>query len=158
MFTSDECLVCCIRLLPSLSSSFPSKSHFVDRRSHILINLAITPHPPQISTIPQALVLGNPSSLADSTREGIETRLDRHPGLGVSVFCAGDEDQHIYGWRGTTVDHLHRHVLIVFLRMSPLIAIEKIIFVVYTPLSATKPHSLPALAGASTFGLCKPSR
>lgn len=37
--------------------------------------------------------------------------LDKHPGLGVSLFCTGDEDQHIYGWRGTTVDHLHRHVL-----------------------------------------------
>lgn len=27
----------------------------------------------------------------------------------MSLFCAGDEDQHIYGWRGTTVDHLHRY-------------------------------------------------
>eukprot|EP00752_Nemacystus_decipiens_P009008 g8041.t1 len=39
---------------------------------------------------------------------GAAEGLEKHPGLGVSLFCAGDEDQHIYGWRGTTVDHLHR--------------------------------------------------
>lgn len=42
---------------------------------------------------------------------GARANLDAHPGLGVTLFCAGDEDQHIYGWRGTTVDHLHRFVL-----------------------------------------------
>lgn len=41
---------------------------------------------------------------------GAGVGLDKHPGLGVSLFCTGDEDQHIYGWRGTTVDQLHRHV------------------------------------------------
>lgn len=39
-------------------------------------------------------------------------KLSGHPGLGVSLFCAGDEDQHIYRWRGTTVDHLHRYKVV----------------------------------------------
>lgn len=42
---------------------------------------------------------------------GARVGLEGHPGLGVSLFCAGDEDQHIYGWRGTTTDHLHRYVV-----------------------------------------------
>lgn len=61
------------------------------------------------------LVVGTPSAATDAAGNDARhpnpeagERLDRHPGLGVSLFCAGDEDQHLYGWRGTTVEHLFR--------------------------------------------------
>lgn len=60
------------------------------------------------STSAQASATASPDIGAGAGAEA-GAGLEKHPGLGVSLFCAGDEDQHIYGWRGTTVDHLHRH-------------------------------------------------
>lgn len=62
-----------------------------------------------ISTIPA--VDPTNSIWDEETGQGVgaaRKELGRYPGLGVSLFCSGDEDQHIYGWRGTTADHLHR--------------------------------------------------
>lgn len=72
------------------------------------------PAPPPLTSLDPATARLAGESGEAKEREGAARAgvvLDKHPGLGVSLFCTGDEDQHIYGWRGTTVDHLHRHVL-----------------------------------------------
>ncbi|CAN0226070.1 unnamed protein product, partial [Discosporangium mesarthrocarpum] len=33
-------------------------------------------------------------------------------GLGVCLFCTGDENQHIYAWRGASTEHLRRCVCV----------------------------------------------
>ncbi|CAM9253829.1 unnamed protein product [Choristocarpus tenellus] len=43
-----------------------------------------------------------------SVKPMVNNRENPIPGLGVCLFCAGDEDQHIYSWRGATTKHLHR--------------------------------------------------
>ncbi|CAM9374781.1 unnamed protein product [Ectocarpus sp. 4 AP-2014] len=87
------------RLLKALVSGVPSK-----RRAASATPASVSPDP--------AVTMGEGGydECFDAAGTGKSEGLEHHQGLGVSLFCAGDEDQHIYGWRGTTVDHLHRHV------------------------------------------------
>ncbi|CAB1103049.1 unnamed protein product [Ectocarpus sp. CCAP 1310/34] len=87
------------RLLKALVSGVPSK-----RRASSATPASISPDPAV------AMSEGEDGECFDAAGTGKGEGLEHHQGLGVSLFCAGDEDQHIYGWRGTTVDHLHRHV------------------------------------------------
>ncbi|CAM9118917.1 unnamed protein product [Ectocarpus fasciculatus] len=89
------------RLLKALVSGVPSK-----RRAASATVTSVSPDPAV------AIGEGGNGECFDAggtgNSEGLEHH-QHHQGLGVTLFCAGDEDQHIYGWRGTTVDHLHRH-------------------------------------------------
>ncbi|CBJ30041.1 DNA helicase II [Ectocarpus siliculosus] len=85
------------RLLKALVSGVPSK-----RRAASATPASISPDPAV------AIGEGGDGECFGAAGTGKSEGLEHHQGLGVSLFCAGDEDQHIYGWRGTTVDHLHR--------------------------------------------------
>lgn len=88
--------------IQALVSGVPSK-----RRAASATATSVSPDPAV------AIGEGGKGECFDAGGTGISEGLEHHQhhqGLGVTLFCAGDEDQHIYGWRGTTVDHLHRHV------------------------------------------------
>lgn len=111
-----ELVALCSFTMVELASSFPFLNFGFLR--NLIVHKALVNGLP--STRGAAHGSSTPASAAVSLDEigggeeemgaGDEVGFERHPGLGVCLFCAGDEDQHIYGWRGTTVDHLYRHV------------------------------------------------